>query len=93
MSRLSPAVGRGERSGRRQARRDGGTGDIGDDLLRIYERSRRRASLSIAAVRKGACGGCYRKMPPQQRSNVKRNSTIQLCESCGAIMVWDDESS
>ena len=76
-----------------EARREGGLSGIDHRLLHTYERSRRRRGLSVAAVRKGACGGCYRQMPAQQRSNVKRNDQIHLCESCGAIMLWDDEST
>ena len=76
-----------------QARRDGFAVEIEAPLLHAYERSRRKRALSVAPVRKGACGGCYRQMPAQFRSNIKLNDKIHLCESCGAIMVWDEESS
>ncbi|NKB67707.1 MAG: hypothetical protein GKR89_11640 [Candidatus Latescibacteria bacterium] len=64
-----------------------------DRLLKVYERSRKKRGMRVAALRKGACGGCFRQLPAQHRSNVRRGDDIHYCESCGAIMVWDEESS
>jgi uncharacterized protein len=61
--------------------------------LRVYERSRKRKGTRVAAVRKGACGGCFRELPAQQRSNVRRNEQIYYCESCGVILLWDETSN
>ena len=68
-------------------------GDIEDELLKIYERSRKTRGMRVAPLRKGACGGCFRQLPAQHRSNVRRGDSINYCESCGAIMVWDDDST
>lgn len=75
------------------SRREGYTRDIDDSLLKLYERSRHRRGMRVAPVRKGACGACFRQLPAQQRSNVRRNEQVYFCESCGAILVWDDQSN
>jgi predicted nucleic acid-binding Zn-ribbon protein len=61
-------------------------------MLTIYERRRGPRSKRVSAVRKGACGACYRQLPPQQRSEVRRGDKIMNCENCNSIMVWDDDS-
>ena len=62
-------------------------------LFTLYERSRKAPGMRVAPVRKGACGTCFRQLPPQMRSNVRRSEEVLYCENCGAILVWDDESS
>jgi predicted nucleic acid-binding Zn-ribbon protein len=62
-------------------------------LLRMYERSRKRRGTRVAPIRKGACGVCFRQLPAQQRNNVRYTAQVYLCESCGAILIWDDQSS
>jgi len=76
-----------------QARRDEAIQGLDESLLQTYSRSRRGRGQRVAAVRKGACGACFRQLPAQQRSNVRRTEEIHRCESCGAILVWDEESS
>ena len=75
-----------------EARRSEVAQTIDKRLLTIYERRRGPRSKRVAAVRKGACGTCFRQMPPQQRSEVRRCERIINCENCGSIMVWDDDS-
>jgi predicted nucleic acid-binding Zn-ribbon protein len=67
--------------------------NIDGHLLKQYESSRRRLGTRVAPIRKGACGGCFRQLPAQQRSNVRRDDQIYYCENCGVILVWDDQSS
>ena len=66
---------------------------IDEDLLRSYERSQGNRGRGGAAVRRGACGSCFRQLPAQQKSNARRSDQILHCESCGAILAWDDEST
>ena len=66
---------------------------IDDALLRSYERSRSNRGRRVAAVRRGSCGACFRQLPAQMKSNARRNDQVIHCESCGAILVWDDQSS
>ena len=66
---------------------------IDADLLESYERGLTCKGMRVAAVRKGSCGACYRQLPAQQKSNVRRSEAVYNCESCGAILVWNEESS
>ena len=75
------------------ARREAVSKDIDGQLLHRYDRRRRGNGLSVAGLRKGACGSCFRELPAQQKSDVRRSERLNTCESCGAILVWDDKSS
>jgi len=75
------------------AKRKAFAGSLETGLLSVYERSRRRRGMRVTAVRKAACGLCFRELPAQQRSNVKRNEQVNYCENCGAILVWDADSN
>ena len=66
--------------------------DIDAQLLQIYERRKGRRGIRVAAVRKGACGACYHQMPAQIRNEVRLGNRVIYCESCGTIMVWDEQS-
>ena len=74
------------------ARREAVRKDIDAQLLHLYDRRRRGNGLSVAGVRKGACASCFRELPAQQKSDVRRGERLKTCESCGAILVWDDGS-
>lgn len=76
-----------------QAHRRSVTQSIEANLLQLYERSRKLRGTRVSPVRKGACGMCFRQLPAQQKSNVRRNERVHYCESCGAILVWDEESN
>ena len=66
--------------------------NIDAKLLTTYERKKGRRGIRVAAVRKGACGCCFHQMPAQVRSEVRQSIRILNCESCGTIMVWDEQS-
>lgn len=76
-----------------ESKRQGVGETIDKRLFTLYERSRKALGMRVASVRKGACGTCFRQLPPQMRSNVRRSTEVLYCENCGAIQVWDDESS
>ena len=66
--------------------------DIDTQLLQMYERRKGRRGIRVAAVRKGACGACFYQMPAQIRNEVRVGNRVINCESCGTIMVWDEQS-
>ncbi|MBT3342258.1 MAG: hypothetical protein HN712_15980 [Gemmatimonadetes bacterium] len=76
-----------------QTRRSTAVQGLEPGLMRTYESAKRIRGLTVAAVRKGSCGSCYRQLPAQMRSIVRRAEEIVICESCGAIIVWDEESA
>ena len=65
---------------------------IEERLLTAYKRIRGNArnGLAIAPIERGACGGCYNKIPPQKQLDIKSRKKIIVCEYCGRILV-DDE--
>ncbi len=69
-----------------------GIADIDAQLLRTYDRKKGRRGIRVAAVRKEACGACYHQMPAQVRNEVRIGDRVIYCESCGTIMVWDEQS-
>lgn len=63
-------------------------------LLLRYQRSRKNRGTRVARILKGACGSCFRQLPAQLRNNVKYTPIeVHVCENCGAILVWDDQTS
>ncbi len=66
--------------------------DIDRALLARYDRIReKKAGMAVAVVRNGACGGCFRRIPPQETQELKKMERIITCEGCGRIIVWRDE--
>ncbi|MCK4597869.1 hypothetical protein KAU04_07495 [bacterium] len=41
-------------------------------------------------MRKRACGGCFKTLPPQKIQEVRRTDSILTCENCGRILYWDE---
>jgi len=63
-------------------------------LLVRYERIRDvKDGLAVATVQKGACGGCFRRIPPQEMQILRRNDRIMSCEGCGRILIWREEDA
>lgn len=61
-------------------------------LLTAYKRIRANArnGLAVVTVQRGACGGCFNKIPPQRQLDIKTHKKIIVCEYCGRILV-DEE--
>ncbi len=60
-----------------------------EDLDR-YERIRRaKSGMAVVAIKRGACGGCFNRVPPQKILELKQNSRLFTCEHCGRILVSD----
>lgn len=63
--------------------------DVDKTLLKRYERIREsKGGLAVTSVENGACGGCYRRIPPQEMQNLKRDDRIITCEGCGRIIIY-----
>ena len=58
-------------------------------LLAAFKRIRKNArnGLGVVPVQRGACGGCFNKIPPQRQMDVKMGKKIIVCEYCGRIMI------
>ena len=62
---------------------------IDDYTLAAFKRIRKNAhnGLGIVTVQRGACGGCFNRIPPQRRLEIKMHKKIIVCEYCGRIMI------
>ena len=61
-------------------------------LLTAFKRIRKgaRNGLAVVYVQRGACGGCFNKIPPQKQLDIKLRKKIIVCEYCGRIMIDPD---
>lgn len=64
-------------------------GDVEPRLLTAFKRIRKSArnGLAIVCIERGACGGCFNKIPPQKQMDIKLGKKILVCEYCGRIMI------
>jgi hypothetical protein len=59
--------------------------------LEAYDRIRKaKKGKAVVPVRRGACGGCFAKVPPQKILELRQNDRIYHCEHCGRIIVSDE---
>lgn len=59
--------------------------------LAAYERIRKaKKGMAVVPVQKGACGGCYNRLPPQKLLELRTNEKMYTCERCGRIIVSDE---
>ncbi len=65
--------------------------DIGERLLRSYDRvrSRYRNGLAVVTVKRNSCGGCFNRIPPQLQIEIGQYKNIMACEHCGRVLVDD----
>lgn len=63
--------------------------NISDRLLVAYKRMREnsRNGLVVVTIERGACSGCFNKIPPQHQLDICNHQKIIVCEFCGRIMV------
>jgi len=50
-------------------------------------RSNAKNHLAVVTVERGACGGCFNKIPPQRKLDIEQSKKIIVCEYCGRILV------
>ena len=59
--------------------------------LTQYERIRKaKKGRAVVPVKRGACGGCFNRVPPQKLLELRQNSKLYFCEHCGRILVSDE---
>lgn len=63
--------------------------DIEPRLLKAFKRIRSNArnGLGIVTIQRGACGGCFNRIPAQRQMEIKMHKKIIVCEYCGRIMI------
>lgn len=64
---------------------------INKEDLAVYSRIRKaKRGKAVVPVRRGACGGCFNKVPPQKLLELRQHKYVYTCERCGRILVSDD---
>jgi predicted nucleic acid-binding Zn-ribbon protein len=49
-------------------------------------RKNSRNGLGVVYVQRDACGGCFKRFPPQRQLDIRSRKKIIVCEYCGRIM-------
>jgi len=63
-------------------------------LLSTYERVKQgRGNKVVVTIKKRACGGCFKAIPPQKIQEIREGNRIFTCDNCGRILLWTEESS
>lgn len=63
-------------------------------ILSVYERVRRgKGGEVVVAVKKRACGACYKALTPKKAQEIKGGGRLFTCDYCGRILFWDDNES
>jgi predicted nucleic acid-binding Zn-ribbon protein len=72
-----------------EARRDAQLRELAPATRARYERVHTsRDGRAVVGILKGACGGCYRALPPAVLQEARRRDRMMSCEGCGRIIVW-----
>jgi uncharacterized protein len=68
--------------------------DINRQIVGVYERIRKgKGGMAVVPVRKRACSGCFKQIPPQRIQEIRRGDRIFACDSCGRLLTWADEEN
>ena len=63
-------------------------------VLSIYERVRRgRGGDVVVAVKRRACGACFKSLTPKKVQEIKGGGKIFTCDYCGRILYWHESES
>jgi predicted nucleic acid-binding Zn-ribbon protein len=75
-----------------RSERDALTLRIDDRLKRVYNRIKQgKQGTAVVPVVRGACGGCYTRIPPQMLTEIRRAERTITCENCGRLIIWFGE--
>lgn len=58
-------------------------------MLKYYNKLRHsyRNGLAVVTYRRGSCGGCFNRIPPQLQIEIGNRKEIITCEHCGRLLV------
>lgn len=60
--------------------------------MAMYERIKKGVGNHVVvAVKKRACGACFKSLPPQRIQEIRRQDSIITCDSCGRVLIWIGE--
>jgi predicted nucleic acid-binding Zn-ribbon protein len=68
---------------------------IAKKVISVYDRIVQRRSspyvISILGPNQNVCGICNRTQPPQKINETSKMRSLQMCETCGSLLVWKEE--
>ncbi len=65
---------------------------VRNDLRTLYERYfEKYHHRAIVPVKGGVCQGCFVTIPPMRLDIIRRMDSIEFCENCGRILIWEEE--
>ncbi len=65
------------------------TGQVRSKYMRLMEA---KGETAVVAVEQGSCGGCHYALPPQRVAEIRKGERLILCEGCGRILVWAEDT-
>ena len=67
--------------------------EIPDDLLNLYQKIyNSNSGIALSPVTDDFCSICQIRIRPQVLNELKEAKKIILCENCGRILYWKDQS-
>lgn len=61
------------------------------EMHMMYDRIRdAKKGKAVVPIKRGACGGCYKTVPPQLNLLLRKNDEIHICENCGRILIAEE---
>ena len=61
--------------------------------MSIYERVRRgKGNSTLVSIKKRACGGCFKAVPPQRLQEIRRGDRVICCDNCGRMLIAEEVS-
>jgi predicted nucleic acid-binding Zn-ribbon protein len=70
------------------ARRDANLARLAPAARSRYAKLRAgRAGRAVSAIVNGACGGCFRGLPPARLQEARRREELLVCDGCGRLLL------
>lgn len=84
----------GDKVSGKETKRQEITTEIPKQLMSVYERVRKgKGGSAVVAVKKRACGACYKSLTPKKIQDIRKGNKILTCDNCGRLLYWDDNIS
>ncbi|MCH9031514.1 MAG: hypothetical protein IIB00_04560 [candidate division Zixibacteria bacterium] len=76
------------------AERDRIVSKVSRPSMSIYERIRRgKGNSTLVSIKKRACGGCFKAVPPQRLQEIRRGDRVICCDNCGRMLIAEEVSA
>lgn len=65
---------------------------VRNDLRNLYDRYYKKyLARAIVSVKNGVCQGCFVTIPPMRLDIIRRMDSLEVCENCGRILIWEED--